>query len=262
MLTHVNQHKETHEVRVSAAGRVKRRHSELYVPEDWDEQSQKERHQIHRGRRGQRALQKMIRQALRGRAEQHCQALNAFHSSEGPLGRSRRRWPDFPAKKEQAFRLAFGADLATRPQYQRTIGRLILTRALEDVRSIFDQMIKEHEPRAARVQMLVLDRLAFFLIQAANHSRTIDELVPRAELSESQKEELLRAEAAHPFYIIGASALLNLWKESDEWLRRLRRCGYPRCDTPYFLDRTTARRSRFCGPKHRQYDRRRRLKET
>jgi hypothetical protein len=238
------------------------RRNKAYVPENWDELSPKERDQIHRGRRGQRALQKMIRQALRGRAEQHCQALNAFHSPEGRRGRSRRRWPDFPAKKEQAFRLAFGADLATLPQYQRTIGRLILTRALEDVRSIFDQMIKEHEPRAERVQMLVLDRLAFFLIQAAKHSRTIDEFTQLLELSECRTKELLRAEAAHPFYIIGASALLNLWTESDHWLRRLRRCGYPRCDTPYFLDRTTARRSRFCGAKHRQYDRRRRLKET
>jgi hypothetical protein len=262
MLTHVNQHQETHEVRVSAAGRVKRRHRELYVPEDWDELSPKERHQIHRGRSGQRALQKIIRKILRRGPEQLCRALNAFHSPAGPLGRSRRRWLDFPAEKEQAFRLAFGADRATLPQYRRPIGRIILTRTLEDIRSIFDQMIKEREPRAERVQMLVLDRIAFFLIQAANHSRTIDELVPRAELSESQTEELLRAEAAHPFCIIGASALLNLWKESDEWLRRLRRCGYPRCDTPYFLDRTTARRSRFCGPMHRQYDRRRRLKET
>ena len=122
------------------------RRNKAYVPENWDELSPKERDQIHRGRRGQRALQKMIRHALRGRAEQHCQALNAFHSPEGQLARSKRRWPDFPAKKEQAFRLAFGADLATRPPSQRTIGRLILTRALEDVRSIFDQMIKEHEP--------------------------------------------------------------------------------------------------------------------
>src|SRR5262252_2132045 len=111
---------------------------------------------IHRGRRGQRALQKMIRQALRGRAEQHCQALNAFHSPEGQLARSRRRWPDFPAWKEQAVYLAFGAGLATLPLHRRTIGRLILTRTLEDVRSIFDQMLQEHEPRAERVQMLVL----------------------------------------------------------------------------------------------------------
>jgi hypothetical protein len=246
----------------SSRHRVKRRQGELYVPEDWHELSQKERHQIQRGWRGQRALQKIIHKILRGGQEQLCDALNAFHSPTGQLGRSRRRWPDFPAKKEQAVYLAFGAGLATLPLHRRTIGRLILTRTLEDVRSIFDQIIKTREPRAERVQMLVLDRLAFFLIQAAKHSRTIDELVPLAELSESQKEELLRAEAAHPFYIIGASALLNLWKESDDWLRRLRRCGYLRCDTPYFLDRTTARRTRFCGPKHRQYDRRRRLKEA
>jgi len=180
------------------------------VPENWDELSPKVRDQIHRGRRGQRALQKMIRQALRGRAEQHCQALNAFHSPEGQLGRSRRRWPDFPAKKEQAVYLAFGAGLATLRLHRRTIGRLILTRTLEDVRSIFDQMLQEHEPRAERVQMLVLDRLAFFLIQAAKHSRTIDEFTQQAELSERRTKELLRSEAAHPFYIIGASALLNL----------------------------------------------------
>src|SRR5215813_13767243 len=86
--------------------------------------------------------------------------------------------------------------------------------------------------------------------------------VRRAKLSDSQVEELFHAEASHPCYIVCASALLNLWKESDDWLRRLRRCAYPKCDTPYFLDRTTARRSRFCGSKHRQYDRRRRLKET
>jgi len=92
--------------------------------------------------------------------------------------------------------------------------------------------MNEREPRAERVQLLVLNRLAFFLGQAAKHSRTINALVRRAKLSDSQVEELFHAEASHPFYIVCASALLNLWKETDDWLRRLRRCAYPKCDTP------------------------------
>ena len=103
--------------------------------------------------------------------------------------------------------------LAALPQYQHLNARLVLARALEDVRLIFDQMMNEREPRAERVQLLVLNRLAFFLGQAAKHSRTINALVRRAKLSDSQVEELFHAEASHPFYIVCARALLNLWKE-------------------------------------------------
>src|SRR5262249_54464828 len=153
----------------------------------------------------------MIRRALRGRPKQFCQVLNAFHSPQGQLGTSRRRWPDFPGQKERAFRLAFGVQLAAFPQYQRLTARLVLARAPEDVRLIFDQMMNEREPRAERVQLLVLDRRAFFLGQAAKHSRTINALVRPAKLSDSQVEELFHAETSHPFYIVCASALLNLW---------------------------------------------------
>src|SRR5262245_43473402 len=93
------------------------------------------------------------------------------------------RRPDFPGQKDRAFRLAFGVQLAALPQYQRLNARLVLARALEDVRLISDQMINEREPRAERVQLLVLDRLAFFLGQAAKHSRTINALLRRAKLS-------------------------------------------------------------------------------
>src|SRR5262249_15432542 len=69
-----------------------------------------------------------------------------------------------------------------RRNYQRLNARLVLARALEDVRLIFDQMMNEREPRAERVQLLVLNRLAFFLGQAAKHSRTINARATRQTL--------------------------------------------------------------------------------
>ena len=235
----------------------------LYVPDSLeDDLPQNRRDRVRRARQGQRALLKSIRQALRGGPERICQVLNAFHSPQAHFGGTRRRWPEFPPSKNQILRTVFRVHLETLPLYQQSIGRLVLTTALEHIRSVLDQMIKAREPRAERVQKFVLDRLGFMLVRAAKHSRTIDELVPLTDLSERQREELLRADAAHRFYIIAATVLLDLWRGSDDWLRRLRRCGFAKCDRPYFLDRTTSGRARFCGSTHRQADRRRRLKES
>lgn len=59
-------------------------------------------------------------------------------------------------------------------------------------------------------------------------------------------------------HIDRAMDLLNsFWSAPEAWLRRLRRCQYVGCRSPYFLDRAAAGHARYCSTNHRVYANRR-----
>jgi hypothetical protein len=232
--------------------RSTRSEEEIDFPEELD-QNPALRRQIQRGRAGQRALQKAIAGIISRGPVRLCDSLNIYHVHASRFG--------FPEQGlwalSENLNLVLLETLDVRNVRLFKDGSPVLLgpiwQAMACIRAMVDAMIKERHPRCAHARLILKWKIAEF--------RRLGNQFMRAAKRELRK-------AASPDYPRGFSRVFSLvalgwhfdqandlmlefWTVPEDWISRLRKCGYAACEKPYFLDRAPAGHARFCSDQHR-----------
>jgi len=116
--------------------------------------------------------------------------------------------------------------------------------AMKGIQRMADFIIEERDPQCDQGRYMA-DGIITTLTRGRDEARrrssaneaTVGDLFAYGE-AESNCEE--------------ASKLVHIFLSApEEWLSRLRKCGYEKCKTPYFIDEAPGSHARFCSDKHR-----------
>jgi hypothetical protein len=137
--------------------------------------------------------------------------------------------------------------------------RATLWVAVNAIREAVHQIIKQNNPRTRCVRHILLPALhqlrdlkmgfeakRYQIELSANPGVDAFELRAKGGLDGRSLEMAVRMLSNAAYCYIGVVILENFLELSAEYLRRLRRCKWPKCPRPYFVDRAAAARAAYC----------------
>lgn len=225
-------------------------------------------------KKGGKARQRQLRDFLDKQPQVFIDALNVLHNTFGSSPFSTETVRALPSKKHFALEDPFFMPAAAKAKVikdRRGVLRpepramVTLWVAVNAIKEAVHQIIEQKNPRSKCIRHIIRPtihqvrdvQMAFEakrhqVILRANPGVDAFDLRAKGRLDARSLHLAMRMMLSASYCGIVTGILQNFLRLPDDYLRRLRRCKWPKCPRPYFVDRAAAARAAYCpGSDHR-----------